>query len=820
MKKINTLIFTCLLALLAGKSTMAFADEKIATQSIQEIDWGKYAVDVNTIRYFKEWASDDVKKKYYNGAFYIYDVKKKLFVTTGGQYGVQPILAQTAMQFSLEYKEVADGESSSEGESSKKVYYYLHSNVLNGEEGTGDCLGIKAKAADTDYTSDKKNRIVFIDRGYEGSDNPKYSEEGYEESNHTQWTLVTTQTETNDYGAGFEHRPYTHKLCSSWDDKSHYLSYYENADEKKKFYVESVSEADAAEFYFILVKDYNDLIANSSYEYIDVSNLIKDARFERMNKDAGETVGVEDSEFYSREWRNSNSWHFSYEKLYTNISSDGVKPVYRRLHNYFINDTRYLTGNILAYGTAWIGTEYSGDQTGSQVLYQDIKNIQPGYYRVECQGFYDGTEANAYLFGQGFLTEQQMTDGEQLHDLNKGNTVAIKDIKTRIKPITSEDKVVFDETQLLDDSGNPITTQDSYAENMFRAGKFLADNNPYGDGTKYNNTVYVKVEKTNSDGTGNLRIGIRKKGSLSDVYVDNFKLYYCGDKEWYLNATNKSKDAEWTVGTPKVGINKEASEYPVRYNLSRKFSVKKWNSFIVPFDINADQVKTAFSTGEQVKVSEFKEVTDKEIVFKAVDIEKDGIKANWPYIIWLSKEPDNEAYSFQYGANVSVSIPENSYLYHIDGVTPKEITDVAPTVSSSNGSVTFHGYYYRPAEGAPAGSYVLADGDLTGNMYHLNAQYKGNGIVGTCWYMTINDATPAKSLRFVMEGLDGKTTDLNGTATAIEGIPMDNDVHTTMGNRNDGYVYNLNGQRVGKASDLHNLQSGVYLMNGSKYIIK
>lgn len=821
MKKINTIIFTCLLTFAAGSPTQAHADNDIATQAIQDIDWRPYAVDVNTIRYFKEWnPNEEEKKAYFYGAFYIYDVKRKLFITTGGQYGVQPVQAQSGMLFALDYAKTITNTDGTQ----KEDLYYLRSNVINPEDATGDCLGVKAKAdTATDVTEDGK-RILFIDRGEE------------DEDNHTLWKFGTTSNT----------RPYTYKFVSPWEDATstsdegtapHYLSHYQSG--QKSFYVESENEADADEFYFILVKDYNDLIEKSSYKYIDVSNLIKDARFERMNKLAGETVPyykpkqavnadgtpmVDDDgnpvyekdkdgnivyeknpAWDANEWQGSQSWFFSQEKLYTDISGTGN---FARLHNYFINDTRYITGNILSYGTAWIGGEYN-EAEGSQVFYQNIKNIPAGYYRVECQGFFEAddteVEPNAYLFGQGALTTEAMDNNEQLADKeNYATDIAISDIKTRIKPITEADKATFEATLLLDNDGNPFTTGDDYTERMFKAGKFLAGNNPYVDGTKYNNTVYVKVDPTVSSTTGNLRIGIRKKDRPGNVYVDNFKLYYCGNREWYLNAAN-TKTTDWNWQNPQEGINKEAWDWPVRYNLRRKFDIKKWNSFIVPFSINADQVKTAFSTGDQVKVSEFKEVTDRDIIFKAVDVEKDGIRANWPYIIWLSKEPYEQDYSFEFDANqkVNIAASDKPHLYHIDGVTPTAITNAAPIINSTNGAVTFHGFYYRPTEGAPADSYVLSGGDL----YHLPTTYKGNGIVGTCWYMTINHNGEAKEYRFVNENEDS-------TATAIDHASIATPTHTA------APIYNICGQHMGTQTDMNHLPAGIYIMNGKKIAVK
>lgn len=734
MKKFNNIMMTTMaaLTLLVGNINVVYAQDdsqtNIATSSytnVQEIDWANYALNIETL----------IQN---NSKFYIYDTELKKFVSTGGQYGVQPIAATSGMLFSID-------QTSTE--------YRLKSNVINGEDGTGDCVGLKLKFDENDKVDDDKY-VLYIDRGKE---------------DRVVWNFQ--KADGTD-----EHPVYT--MTSSWikdgekAETKFYLSYYQSQSEtdKRRFYVEQADESKAAKFCFIDKDTYHKVILKETKDYIDVSNLIKDARFERMNKEAG-------------------VWKYQFPDWYTNVgkNADGSDK-YDKLHNFFINDIRYIIGDVMSYGTAWIGKEYYQEQ-GFQEFYQEVKNIRAGYYRVNCQGFYKGEGlGEAYLFAN--------------------------DREVRLQKLTDDDAARFNETGIKIEHGDD---RDLYLEDMFRAGKLLAEGDPYMDGTVYDNSVYVRVEATNDDGTGNIKLGIKKRSASGDAYVDNFKLYYCGTKEWYLNAANTSAEGGWDATNPDEKLNKTAFDYPVRYNLRRKFAVQKWNSFIVPFDIDGAQVKAAFSgttEATQVKVSKFEKINALsdhiQIIFKKVDLDKEGIKAGVPYIIWVGKEADvknkSTNYSFKYNNyNVSVTGP----IYHIDGIVPQAYTDAAPI--KSEGDVKFYGFYYKPTEGAgaPSGSFLLSGGD----MYHLTNNYAGNSLVGTCWYMTIPSAS-AKKVSFSFEG--------ENTPTAIEMVEMNPSMsdNAVAGGRNSNFIYNLSGQCVAMKDQVKSLKPGIYVCNGKKIIVR
>lgn len=179
-----------------------------------------------------------------------------------------------------------------------------------------------------------------------------------------------------------------------------------------------------------------------------------------------------------------------------------------------------------------------------------------------------------------------------------------------------------------------------------------------------------------------------------------------------------------------------------------------------------------------------------------------------PYIIWVGKDADvkdrSTSYSFKYGnSDVTVTGP----IYHIDGIVPQAYDVAAPTVSE--GGVTFNGFYYKPTDGAPTGSYLLSGGD----MYHLTSNYTGNSMVGTCWYMTIPSAS-TKKVSFSFEG--------ENTPTAIEMVEMNPSMSDSAvaGGRSNNFIYNLSGQRVAMKDQIKSLKPGSYVCNGKKIIVR
>ena len=764
------------LALCISMSLSSFA------QGVEEIDWSANNKELNSI----VSTSDALK------ITYLYATTPKKFVTVGGRYGAQPILAEVGMNFYVE--KVSDAGDSR---------YYIHSWVDNPttshENGSADYLGVKP-TMDTDERifsvandETKKSIYLFVDRGKLNAEDNKDVNGNLINSSpdRVKWYIESVGT-TNGY-----------KIYSKWKDnqgynddveRKYYLSYYqdqgpiEEGKPQQKFLVVTTDESKAETFYFIQIDDYHKVINNQNKKYINVSGLVQDARFERNNKGINGDLWGE----YNAE--SKNVWQFRYNRntdtyVFPNLQ-DNVKE--------------------LAYMTAWVGPkgDYNG-QTGNYLI-QKITGLKPGLYRVNCQGFYFNPKNQYDKDNTSFVFASQDYDKISNH-------------QTALKTIEPAD---LDLMQNMTYNGlvtdDDLKGYDDYSiKHCVNAGKIFAERNPYEDkdvdSRKYDNSVAVLVKADKGSTTGTLYIGAGKRANGEGyAFFDNFQLFYMGDKEWYLDATNTSTSEFTTTKNDKdnyytpSGINhnpKGEYKFPVIYNIRRYFHGGKWESLILPCTLTGDQVKQTFGGDKQVKLSVFDKVEGTCVYFRAVDPDKEGIVAGTPYIIKVGKEADiktkTDEYTFPWGNNTTVKV--KGPIYQVKGVVPPTFTGDSVTIvkeTFGGDKVLFHGFYYDPGA-APADAYVVNND----NMYHLSSKWES--FVGTSWYITITDAQGnAKALSFSFDG--------DSSTTAIENVTRQEDAAV----QTDGFVYNLSGQHVGTRNNMSNLSSGIYIVAGKKVVVK
>ena len=756
------------LALCISMSLSSFADDKKDRISVEEIDWSANNESLETI----VSTSADPNK------IYLYAKGHNKFVTVGGRYGAQPILAEVGMYFYVEKV------SNDPNDKRYYIHSWVHNPTTSHESGLGDYLGVEPTMNKNEqyiFSGDNKSIYLFVDRG---KDN--YNDEHTISSpERVQWYIEPVVGTTNGY-----------QIYSTWKDdqdanaRNYYLAYYADPNLQKKFLVVTTDKSQAETFYFIKREDYRNVINSQNKKYINVSGLVRDARFERNNKGIdGDLLGDYNPE-------SKNVWQFRYDR------SDHAF-VFPNLQN-----------NVeeLAYMTAWVGSEGSKEKKGNYLI-QKIKNLKPGLYRVNCQGFYFNPKNQYDKDNTSFVFASQDYDNISNH-------------QTALKTIEPAD---WDLMQNMTYNGlvtdDDLKGYDDYSiKHCVNAGKIFAERNPYEDKDvdhrKYDNSVAVLVEadKDSKTGTGTLYIGAGKKANGEGyAFFDNFQLFYMGDKQWYLDATNKSTSefaiTQNTDGyyTPS-GINHNPEgenhyEYPVTYNIRRYFNVGKWESLILPCTLTGDQVKQTFGGDKQVQLSVFDSVDRTCVKFRKVDLNEEGIVADTPYIIKVEKEADiktkTDEYTFPWGINTTVKV--NGPIYQVKGVVPPtnigdDVTIVKKTIGGDE--VKFCGFYYKP-KFAPAHAYVVNNGD----MYHLSSDW--NNFVGTSWYVTITDAQGnAKALSFSFDG--------DSSTTAIENVTRQEDAAV----QTDGFVYNLSGQRVGTRNNMSNLSSGIYIVAGKKVVVK
>ena len=759
------------LALCISMSLSSFADDKKDRISVEEIDWSANNESLETI----VSTSADPKK------IYLYAKGHDKFVTVGGRYGAQPILAEVGMYFYVEKV------SNDPNDKRYYIHSWVHNPTTSHESGLGDYLGVEPTMNKNEqyiFSGDNKSIYLFVDRG---KDN--YNDEHTISSpERVQWYIEPVVGTTNGY-----------QIYSTWKDdqdanaRNYYLAYYADSNSQKKFLVVTTDKSQAETFYFIKREDYRNVINSQNKKYINVSGLVRDARFERNNKGIDGTSDLKgDYDTMSK----NNVWQFRYDRNYDT----------------YVFPNKQDNVEDLAYMTAWVGCEGSSDNKKGNYLIQKITKLKPGLYRVNCQGFYFNPNDKNDKDNTSFVfASQDYTDISN---------------QTALKTIESAD---WDSMQNMTYHGAEVTADgkngyvDYSIKHCVNAGKIFAESNPYEDKDvdhrKYDNSVAVLVKADKGSTTGTLYIGAGKRANGEGyAFFDNFQLFYMGDRQWYLDATNTSRSEFTTTKndndnyyTPS-GINRNLKgddyyEYPVTYNIRRYFNVDKWESLILPCALTGDQVKQTFGGDKQVKLSVFDRVEGTCVYFRPVNPDTEGIVAGKPYIIKVGKKADIETkeneYTFPWGNNTTVKV--KGPIYQVKGVVPPTITDDVVTteeITSGGYTVQFKGFYYDPGV-APAYAYVVNNG----NMYHLSSDW--NNFVGTSWYVTITDAQGnAKALSFSFDG--------DSSTTVIENVTRQEDAAV----QTDGFVYNLSGQRVGTRNNMSNLSSGIYIVAGKKVVVK
>lgn len=226
----------------------------------------------------------------------------------------------------------------------------------------------------------------------------------------------------------------------------------------------------------------------------------------------------------------------------------------------------------------------------------------------------------------------------------------------------------------------------------------------------------------------------------------------------------------------------------------RTFTKGKWNSLILPVDMNADQVKAAF--GAEAKVARFNRLEDKWIYF---DMQTDNnlhIKKNVPYIIKPTKQPTAVNRNYNVGGEKTKHI--DGLVYTVTGIGYTDQTEPLQHDDKENtNGMTHYGSYKNPTV-VPADSYILHN---SGDMVHTAVDHKNIKSYRT-W---LRETTPSgETLQMRVEQNDGPST----------GIKV---IEETAKNANA--VYNVSGIRM-NSSNTDNLPKGVYIINNKKVVIK
>ena len=271
------------------------------------------------------------------------------------------------------------------------------------------------------------------------------------------------------------------------------------------------------------------------------------------------------------------------------------------------------------------------------------------------------------------------------------------------------------------------------------------------------------------------------KGAYSINVIQNDKKYNLtvsapGYIDYTENDVDLSQSVNKNIVLEKVGpvaldeskVNTIEAKTGVDVTLKRTMKVDKWNTFCVPFSIDATQIADQFGVGTQVAEYEYSD--DSHINFATTT----GIEAGKAYLVKPTKAAA-EGYTFN---NV-------------------DITALKPATETVATGIVFRGIY-NPTDitvGLPANTFAA-------------------GIVDNV-VMKAAESSNMNGFRafFIIPAGDGSQSSymlsIDGTATSINAI---NGAEAVV----DAPVYNIQGQRV----DGNNLTPGIYVKAGKKFVVK
>lgn len=209
--------------------------------------------------------------------------------------------------------------------------------------------------------------------------------------------------------------------------------------------------------------------------------------------------------------------------------------------------------------------------------------------------------------------------------------------------------------------------------------------------------------------------------------------------------------------------------------LQRTISKDYWNTFCVPFALDAEQVTQYFGEGTQLRTYEGN--CNNNIVYFAT---VDNIEAGKPYIM----KPGNTVVqnpTFEGVSMVATGLDKNG--------NPQAVGDAS--------TVQMKGIYNKILLNTDKTELFLGDNDL---FYYPIDDIDARTIGGLRAYFIVPQGTDIKKLR----------ANLDGTPTSLDTI-FDTE-------ESNAPVYNLQGQCVGNS--LRALKSGIYIQNGKKVVVK
>lgn len=753
--------------------------------------------------------------------FFLYNVKTGLLLNVGGYWGTHVSLQEYGMPLSV-YKDKDNwihfqqdidkqGAASGNQEGCSLEYFY-------GEGYASTSIGV---FVDRDIYPSKDDKTLIIQRG---------------------WTIEPISGDAQN-----TFRIFTYRRSTSGYTGNNYDRYYLSA---------AASQGDVDKNCgAFLEKDKPNYSDDGSqwriFSYEQLYNLQKSSIGFKSSLDLSfklECPGFNRDNGALDKWKTAvykkgatGSFRFGLEKRYKTDPSHGLNDYKGSVSSdnpYTFNETTYY--NLNDYQTL-LGKYYCADIKNTRgAVYQVVHVDHGGSYVIECKAYSNTNKAKLFA-------------------------VLLKDPKEG----TTNYKEIIDgslrETVVMQTANMSPTEQTNLhisEQNMDYAGKEF-----YGS-HKYFNSVLVQVP----EGGGNICFGVRV-GSVAEnenvakdgewTVFDDFRLLYAGSttsRDLILDEDkdnlNYLLDCTETYDDVVLHLNKK----------SFNKNINKWNTIVLPVDLNKDQFTQAF--GANARLAELTTLTRNQIQFKTVEIAKkrnnDVVLAAYvPYIIYPTKDLANErtpAYTAilhktgtgTEGGEHKVTIAENhidipnvslkkndknkndlfglikdTWSLNLEHVKVADKTEASEIVT--DGTLAAYGTFARTYGSKIADTEtrftidknnpIIAGRDNLQHCYFFHEGkmvYAGENVRGlrgfSVWFKQYNPTPGTASSKFILDGID-YTTDVE-RIMATEDCSIDSKF-AKLG------VFNLNGQLVRSSStDVSGLPSGIYIVNGKKVFVK
>lgn len=755
--------------------------------------------------------------------FFLYNVKTGKFLNAGGYWGTHVSLKDYPLSLWAKKNNYKLPSSS--------TTQTLIDFIQNLETGQGKYLGWVGKDGGTG-TDDG----VFIDRHQD--ENTHYGWVFEPLKNDTQNTYKIYTYATNKPYSTLIAKSTKYYLCANGDETDQ----DKNCGAFSESYIESKNYDAYSTWRVLSMKQIYDLITEQSSDNmtsaLDLSYRLDCPGFSRGDKDI--TV-----------WNVSNfpkgtkgGWRFGLEKLYNTDNKLTGSGESTELDKYDFNGLSSSTPYTFEKSEykdkdnyeRHLGKYFCADVKNKRgVIYQDVVIKAPGSYIIECKGY--STTPKAKIFASWFDKKDGIEDKSFVH-------------QNVLNQVSYMSKAEQEELHVSE-------------QNMDYAGK-----NFYGK-RKYINTVLIQVPKDKKQSENNygvIRFGLIIGEDQNDTKVDaaanewtvfdDFRLLYASDE----NSTDLILDED----RADLSYLKDCSNTYKNtvLHLNKTFTKDKWNSFVLPVELNRYQFRQAF--GANARLAKLHALTSSEIQFQTVDMDAKTMTDNavvldayTPYIIFPTKiHTDETKASPAYKATLRSTNGESgkedvvvkANHYDIPNVTFKTngnendlsemntdtwVLNVTPQVYGTDGSMEAHGTFARTfgqdvtqitdEKADNYGVYKFNDHKIIdgrdgligcyffdrGNLYY-SSKDRVRGLRGfSCWFKPVNSSEPTK-LNLYIDGV------ANGT-TGIDDVAFGDEEPT--GKAAKG-IYNMNGQLVSNGSDTTNLPAGMYIVNGKKCVVR